>query len=432
MASIVKDPNGRKRIEFFNQHGERKSIRLGRANMKQAETVKLRIELLVADKINGSAPDPDMSRWLASIGDDLHAKLAKHGLVAPRHRVVVPTLAAFLQAYIAGRTDLKPRTVIKFGATRHYLFEFLGADRQLNTITAGDADDWRVFLLGKGMSENTVRKHVQIAKQFFTSAVRRTLIDSNPFADLKSTVRANPEKFHFVSRKDADAIFTACPDSQWKLIFALSRYGGLRCPSEHLELRWSDIDWERGRITVRSPKTEHHEGKASRVIPLFPELRQHLEAVRDEVHPGIEVPFSSPVITRYRSSNANLRTQLRRIIERAGLKPWPKLFQNLRATRETELAEKFPIQVVCEWIGNSEAVARKHYLQVTDDHYAAAIVPAMPEATQNPPHNTTQPVGTDLNTVEPECENPDDFDNRRDLVESGIAEEGLEPPTRGL
>ena len=31
------------------------------------------------------------------------------------------------------------------------------------------------------------------------------------------------------------------------------------------------------RITVPSPKTEHHEGGVYRVIPLFPELRSHLE-----------------------------------------------------------------------------------------------------------------------------------------------------------
>ncbi len=61
------------------------------------------------------------------------------------------------------------------------------------------------------------------------------------------------------------------------------------------------------------------------------------------------------------------------IIKRAGLKPWPKPFQNLRSTRETELMEKFPAHVVCGWIGNSEAIALKHYLQVTDDHFERAV-----------------------------------------------------------
>jgi hypothetical protein len=75
----------------------------------------------------------------------------------------------------------------------------------------------------------------------------------------------------------------------------------------------------------------------------------------------------------YRSCNANLRTQLMRIIKRAGLKPWGKPFPNLRSTRETELMETFPAHVVCGWIGNSEAIALKHYLQVTDDHFERAV-----------------------------------------------------------
>ena len=49
--------------------------------------------------------------------------------------------------------------------------------------------------------------------------------------------------------------------------------------------------------------------------------------------------------------------------------PWPKLFQNLRSARETELTERFPLHVVTAWIGNSELVARRHYLQVTDEHF---------------------------------------------------------------
>ena len=44
------------------------------------------------------------------------------------------------------------------------------------------------------------------------------------------------------------------------------------------------------------------------------------------------------------------------------------------ASRETELAETFPAHVVCEWIGNSQRVAAKHYLSVTADHFRKAGV----------------------------------------------------------
>jgi hypothetical protein len=89
------------------------------------------------------------------------------------------------------------------------------------------------------------------------------------------------------------------------------------------------------------------------------------------------------VINRYRSGNENLRTELNRIIKRAGLSPWPKLFHNLRASRETELAALYPIHVVCAWIGNTEMIAAKHYLQVTEaDFERAAKSGAV--AVQNP------------------------------------------------
>ena len=48
------------------------------------------------------------------------------------------------------------------------------------------------------------------------------------------------------------------------------------------------------------------------------------------------------------------------------------LMAALTKSRADALAEHYPNHVVCEWIGNSEAVAAKHYLQTTDDHFAKA------------------------------------------------------------
>jgi len=50
----------------------------------------------------------------------------------------------------------------------------------------------------------------------------------------------------------------------------------------------------------------------------------------------------------------------------------PRLFQNLRSTRETELAQDHPIHVVCAWVGNSPNIVQKHYLQVTDEDFERA------------------------------------------------------------
>jgi hypothetical protein len=158
----------------------------------------------------------------------------------------------------------------------------------------------------------------------------------------------------------------ACPDHEWRLLLALARYGGLRTPSEPLALEWTDVNWERQRFRVIAPKTEHQDG-GERWVPLFPELKPFLEDAWDRAKPG-----QTYVITRWRDTEKNLRTGLNRILRRAGVKPWPRLYQNLRASRETELAESFPIHVVAEWLGNSPKTALAHYTQVTEEHYQRA------------------------------------------------------------
>ncbi len=335
---------------------------------RELETVT-RSEAILEANLSRRSLDPEVAKWLGEVPDVLAKRLAAVGLIAPREsqREQSLLLGSFLTNYIATRSDVKPATHRKYATTRRYLLEFFGESRPLRSITAGDADEFRLKLVERKVSENTVRKHVAVSKVFFMAGVRKELIPSNPFARLKSAIQPNPDRFRFVTRAEIQQVTDACPDAQWRLIVALSRYGGLRCPSEHLALKWGHVDWARGRINVPSPKTAHHVGKSTRTIPLFPELRQPLTEVFEQTEPGTEF-----VITRYRDSNVNLRTQLLRIIQKAGLTAWPKLFQNLRSTRETELAETFPLHVVVAWLGNSEPVARKHYLQLTEAHFDKA------------------------------------------------------------
>jgi integrase len=150
---------------------------------------------------------------------------------------------------------------------------------------------------------------------------------------------------------------------------ALSRYGGLRCPSEHLTLTWADVDWERKRIHVDSSKT------GPRWVPLFLELRPHLEVAYEQAPEGCFYVIASK---RLDYNTKNLRTRFTKIVRRDGLTPWPKLFHNLRASRETELAAEYPLHVVCTWIGNSPAIAAKHYLQTTEADYERAASGAAP------------------------------------------------------
>jgi integrase len=236
------------------------------------------------------------------------------------------------------------------------LIDHFGGETLIGAVTPQQADQW-VIAMRKRYAGATVARLIKHAKQFFNAAIRAKLVTESPFTDIVSGTMTNPYRIRFVTREEIDRVLDACPDGEWRLIVALARFGGLRCPSELLSLTWDDIDWDKERFLVRSSKT------GRRRVPLFPELRPHVEEAFNRAEEG-----AVQVVPRARFG-ANLRTYFEKIIIRAGLEPWDRLFQNLRASRETELAARFPLHVVTAWIGNSVAIASKHYLSVTEQDF---------------------------------------------------------------
>lgn len=357
MASISTDALGNRRLCFSRDKEKREAIRLGKIPLKVAEGIKTKVEAIIAYLRANLPMDGMIAEWLAGVDDRLYTNLVKRGLVPARAKREVTTLASFVDDYISKHLKWKPNSVKNHKAARRWLVEYFGGSRDVRSITEGDAADWRLHL-GNHLSENTLRRLCGFARQYFLAMEQRNFITKNPFGSMKNiVVKGNPDRFFFVTRQTAEQVMKALPDACWKLIFALARYAGFRTPSEHSVLCWSDIDWKAGRIICNSPKT------GRRLLPLFPELVPHLKAM----------PRHSDKVFGF-DGNINLSQQFKRYLKLAGITPWPKVFQNLRSTRETELMEQYPAHVVCAWIGNTEIVARKHYLQVTDEHFRNATL----------------------------------------------------------
>ena len=393
MASLSKDKkrNGY-RIQFYAGKPAKKKrvIWLGMKLFKgckrpdlEAGKVLDHVEHLIAVKEHGGQIGSLTANWLNCISSELRNKLIQKELIDTVADDRGPvTLELFLEEYIGSRRDVKESTIATYRKTKTALIGYFGADRRLDSITAGDAELWRIEQAANGnqrdgqrrnMEDNSVRRRTGLARQFFLHAVKRKLISENPFDGLAAAVRGNVKRQHFVP---VETIYTAlkhttCP--QLRAVIALSRFGGLRTPSETLELTWQDIDLTSSRLTVHAPKTEHFEDGGLRFCPIFEELHPFLLELQDIARPGIDCPMSSPVITRWRSSAQNVRTPFLKVLRRAGINAWPKLFHNMRATRQTELLAQFPAKDVCEWLGNSQAVAMKHYAMATDDSFQRAI-----------------------------------------------------------
>ena len=368
MASICREAGGRKVLQL-NEFEGRPKIRLGKVADKVAQSVRVRVESLMAAKASGQPLDQETATWVGKIDQRLQARLVALGLLLPRQETAKPIkLAEILDRYITGRSKLKPNTLRNYRTTQRLLQEHFGRDRPIDSIHAGNAHDYREWLVGK-YSPATVAREIKRARQFFEYAKSSCLTTENPFAKIKAGSQKNTSRKHFVTKEVIDEVLAACPDDEWRLLVVLARYGGLRIPSELADLTWDRIDWQRNRFTVSVPKKEHLDGHGLREIPIFPEIRVYLDKAFSEAPKG-----STHVVPRGRSSNVNLRTGLEKILKRAGVPQWPKLFQNLRASRETELmASGTPAHVIHAWLGNSREVAEDHYLLVTDTDFEKAV-----------------------------------------------------------
>jgi integrase len=372
MASVIrKQTKTGVRYDVQLSPGEneaRPKISLGGINKKQAETAKTNIESLINCNNTGSVISPAVQEWLNGISDGLRKRLRVLGVINS-DRSQSFTVAEWVQAYIQKRTDVKAGTKKKWQDVESKLTAFFRG-QLIDGITTRHAKDFRVYLKSVvGLAENTTRGYISTARQFFNAAVDAEFIDKNPFHGQSVSQQANPERFFFVTQQMAVRVLEACPNAQWRLIFGLSRWGGLRCPSEVLRLKWQDVDFEHDRFTVHASKTEHHAGAGIRTVPMFPELKPLFQEAFDNAKEG-----AIYCLDRYKGKWSNLGVHMARIVKHAGLEPWPKIFQNMRSTRETELFKMTGgnVKAVCSWIGNSPKVALKHYAQVTEADFQEA------------------------------------------------------------
>ena len=233
-------------VLFYVASPKRHTVRLGRINERIANTAKIRIEALVAAKVAGHSLDAETVGWAASLHDVIHQRLAQAGLVERRTKdeqndPSAPRLARHIEKYIASRAKLKPNTIRNYTTTKRLLMEYFGQERLLQSIHTGHAKDYREWLVGK-YAPATVSREIKRGRQFFEYAKDCHVITENPFAKVKAGSQKNTKRKHFVSPDVIQKVLEACPDNNWRLALVLTRFGGLRIPSEVSRLTWGDVD----------------------------------------------------------------------------------------------------------------------------------------------------------------------------------------------
>jgi len=373
-------------IRFYLEK-KRRTITISDIDENAANTWLNHVEHLAAS-YGKTSPSKATTAWVHSLSQSHLEKLAKVGLIErPADEVeeepkAAPLLGDYLDTYFDSiKTEIKPATWTFYQHTRKRLVEYF-AGREIASITPIEAKQFRTWLETQSnrrnkpdeqgnavpLAVNTVRRRIGVCKQVFSRAVEDGLIERNPFKGMASTVRSNKQRQEYVPLETFAKVLAKAPNARWRALLVLARVACLRIPSEVCQLKWSDIAWDQKRMTIRSPKTEHHAGHESRVIPLF-------ESVEVELLKLFAEPATSPDDRVFPdiAADSNLRTTLEKIIRRAGVKQWPKLWQNLRASGASDMAMEYPSHVATAICGHTEEVAREHYWTVSESDFDSIL-----------------------------------------------------------
>ena len=328
---LGRDGSGKRR--YFNKtvHGTKKDAQ------KWLTAALREKDLGVAFERSRARVDEYLDKWLE---------------VAARPKVRAKTLAGYEQML---RSHIRPQ---------------LGS-RVLTKLTTMEIQERYNAMLESGLSPRTIQYSNMIFKQSLKQAVEWGLLLRNPCQGV-TLPRKQHREMAVWTPQEVGRFLAVARDDPAGVLFELAVTTGLR-PSEYLALKWLDIDFERGTVSINrsidfSPGggwafAENKTGRSRRVVKLLsgliPRVRTHQmsqEAIRKEAGEDWQehgLVFTTDIGTPIDRHNLTRRA-FYPLVEAAGVSRI-RLY-DLRHTAATlALAAGVPVKVLSEQLGHASA-----------------------------------------------------------------------------
>ncbi len=297
----------------------------------------------------------------------LFSRLTRHGFLDIPHAELW-TLRQLYRAFIEERCrGLKEGTIENYNSAFTRLYEYFGdvtLDRldQRALVTYIETLDRKVAT--SEISDQTVVGYLHRLNTFFRWGVERGALESNPLDGLSKRKWRGKDDVPYIGKNTIKTVFEVCDTMdaglEYKLLFALARFQGLRIPSEAAPLKWSDL--KGGRLHITSPKTEHV-GKSSRNMPIQPETLEIWNELRAQSPHDQVFVFRALLPKLQKKTHAKA---LKDALERFGVPIWNDFFHALRKNLLSDAAATgVDVTTICRWTGNTPPVAAEHYLRET-------------------------------------------------------------------
>ena len=185
--------------------------------------------------------------------------------------------------------------------------------RRISALTVDDVASTIAAMQKEGLKAWTIRGALKPLSRTCAYAIRKGWLSSNPVRDLEKEERpkSDQREMRILDSREITKMLDGAKTLRWRALFSLLVFTGMRI-SEALALKWEDVDFTDGVVTVRNSKTEA--GRMRRIV-LMPALgkvlREHWLA---SSHKAPEEPVFATVIggqLRARQTLRALETTLR-------------------------------------------------------------------------------------------------------------------------
>lgn len=299
------------------------------------------------------------------------------------------------------RGEIVKSTVKKRVWAVEYFLKFCTANNivDIRNLTLANVLDYRDERLSQ-VAASSVQGEIKWLRGYFKQAVMRRIIDVNPFTGCTVEAPKKPQQARrmIVESEVLNRIEEWLKDHQqdYYIYWSIVRWTGCR-KNEALLLQWAHIDFDNDTMIMPSPKTARKD-IAERKLPIFPELRPILEfAFERQSNPssGFVVRDVLNLKSHSRSKvnwdNKNASSHMQRLIRKSGETPWPKLFQNLRVTRENELLQEgeYRRDAIHAFIGHTSETFDANYKHLNEDDF----IPKSQRQKVHSPHHSPRNDG---------------------------------------
>ena len=212
---------------------------------------------------------------------------------------------------------------------------------------------------GKKRSSTTVNYHLSILSKIFSLAVDAELLENNPCFRVKK-LKLNNQRTRVLSFEEEKKLFSALGENELvKNIVTIALHTGMR-RGEIFNLKWFDIDSNRGLIQVRESKSNK-----KRFIPINATVQKLLNGLKRKS----EFVFPSP---KTGGKLDNVKRSFQRAVKDAGLEDFR--FHDLRHTAATRMADlgadAFTLMKI---LGHSDIRMTSRYTHATDTALRRAV-----------------------------------------------------------